>query len=81
MESQKLCFVSYVQCSSEDGNMLIIKLFLNVSLQILENERANNFLATVQKDPDSITLSSNAAVATKDYKNIPAAEPHKSGCC
>lgn len=58
---------------------LIIVQFL--SLQILENERANNFLASVQKDPDSITLSNNTSVTTKDYRNIPAAEPQKSGCC
>lgn len=49
--------------------------------KILENERANNFLASVQKDPDSITLSNNTSVTTKDYRNIPAAEPQKSGCC
>ena len=55
--------------------------FLLFSLQVLENERANNFLDNVQKDPDSITLSNSASVTTKDYRNIPAAEPQKSGCC
>lgn len=51
------------------------------SSQILENERANNFLTSAQRDPDAIVLTNSASVTTQDYKNIPAAEPHKSGCC
>ena len=51
------------------------------SLQILENEKANNF-DSIPKEPDSIRLTNSASVTnSQEFKNIPVAEPHKTGCC
>lgn len=50
--------------------------------KILENERANNFLTSTQKDPESIVLTNDiSSVPTSDYRNTSSAEPRKSGCC
>ncbi|XP_020604169.1 ras-related protein Rab-38-like [Orbicella faveolata] len=49
--------------------------------KILENEKANNF-DSIPKDPDSITLTNSTSVtSSQEFKNIPSAEPHKTGCC
>lgn len=50
--------------------------------KILENERANNFLTSTQKDPEAIVLTNDiSSVPTSDYRNTSSAEPRKSGCC
>ncbi|XP_029179839.1 ras-related protein Rab-38-like [Acropora muricata] len=50
--------------------------------KILENEKANNFLASTQRDPDSVVLKSNiSSPETNASRNTSTVEPQKSGCC
>ncbi|XP_078382997.1 ras-related protein Rab-38-like [Oculina patagonica] len=73
-------FISWFETSAkEDINISEAAKYL-VS-KILENEKANNF-DSIPKDPDSITLTNSASISSsQEYKNIPAAEPQKTGCC
>ncbi|XP_027051399.1 ras-related protein Rab-38 [Pocillopora verrucosa] len=73
-------FINWFETSAkEDINISEAAKYL--VQKILENEKAHNF-ESIPKDPETMTLTNSTTVtSSQEFKSIPAAEPHKTGCC